>query len=45
MPIFNINYDFSSEIPISLKNKKARDAIPSDFQVVARPDLYYKTQW
>ena len=38
------NNDFSSEIPIFSKNKKTRDAIPSDFQVVARPDLYSKTQ-
>ena len=39
------NEYFSQEIPIFSKNKKARDAIPSDFQVVARPDLYSKTQW
>ena len=38
------NDDFSSDISIVSKNKKTRDAIPSDFQVVARPDLCSKTQ-
>ena len=45
MSIFNRSDYFLPESPIFSKNKKTRDAIPSDFQVVASPDLYSKTQW
>ena len=43
--IFIENILFQRTSILFAKNKKMRDAIPSNFPAVARPDLCSKAQW